>query len=198
MRRTINRLSYFILSAIGHAVIFILLIFTPWFSQYHQDSTLVTFSIKADLLTQDVTESQRIDPRVNFVSTPLQIETPPEISFVTLTEQKSIKSAENHTVNDYSAIDYSTEAKPIIEGPNKLPAYPRLACQLGQEGLVILTAEIDENGLVADIKIVKSSGYKLLDESAIKAVKKWTFIPATKNGRPVLSSIEIPVRFKLT
>ncbi|MFH1231127.1 MAG: energy transducer TonB [Planctomycetota bacterium] len=191
-----NRLiPYFTLSAIGHALIFIVFIFTPGGRQCYQDST-VAFLIKADLLTHDVTESKRIDPAIDFVSTPLQIETPPEISFVTLTDWKSTKSTEDY--ENHSVIDYSTEAKPIIEGSNKLPPYPKLACQLGQEGLVILMVEIDEKGMALDVKIVQSSGYKLLDESALKTVKKWAFIPATKNGKPILSRIEIPIRFKLT
>jgi protein TonB len=80
---------------------------------------------------------------------------------------------------------------------NKLPPYPEKAQQLGQEGLVILTIEILKDGTAGKIEIITSSGYPLLDESALKTVLNWKFVPAKVNGRAVTSTITIPIRFRL-
>jgi len=44
---------------------------------------------------------------------------------------------------------------------------------------------------------VKKSDHKLFAEAAVKAVKNSKFQPATKNGKPVAASIDIPVKFVL-
>ena len=80
---------------------------------------------------------------------------------------------------------------------NLLPEYPELARQLGQEGLVVLKVRISKSGNVAEVTLVQSSGYELLDLSALKRVKEWKFTPATWMGVPIESWVTIPIRFKL-
>lgn len=78
---------------------------------------------------------------------------------------------------------------------NTPPQYPLSARLKGQEGIVILHAEILAEGRVGDLKVKSSSGYRILDQSALAAVKLWKFDPATKKGKPVPVWAEIPVRF---
>jgi protein TonB len=80
---------------------------------------------------------------------------------------------------------------------NILPEYPEEARRGGQEGLVVLSVEVLKDGSVGRIEIITSSGYPLLDDSAIRAVKRWQFTPATVNGQPTESTIKIPIRFRL-
>ncbi|PKN05990.1 MAG: energy transducer TonB, partial [Deltaproteobacteria bacterium HGW-Deltaproteobacteria-7] len=47
------------------------------------------------------------------------------------------------------------------------------------------------------IKIRKSSGYAILDQSAIQAVKPWKFEPAKKSGNPFAAWVELPIKFIL-
>ncbi|MCF6288481.1 MAG: TonB family protein [Proteobacteria bacterium] len=49
----------------------------------------------------------------------------------------------------------------------------------GIEGNVILSFNINQKGLIKNITVDKSSPHKLLDRSAIKALKKWRFDPNT-------------------
>ena len=76
-------------------------------------------------------------------------------------------------------------------------AYPSSARRLGQEGLVKVQAEIDNDGIVTDGRVSVSSGFGSLDDAALDAVRKARFMPAMKNGRPVASKIIIPIRFHL-
>jgi len=80
---------------------------------------------------------------------------------------------------------------------NPKPHYPLIARMRGYCGLVILNVEVMANGMVGRIELRKSSGYSILDSSAIKAVKKWRFIPGRKGNTPISMWVEIPIRFEL-
>lgn len=87
-------------------------------------------------------------------------------------------------------------AKPMYR-KNPPPHYPKRARRKGYEGTVILEVQVDENGAVNDIKVSTSSGYKLLDESAVSSVYKWAFEPGTKGGFAAKMWVRVPIRFKL-
>lgn len=80
---------------------------------------------------------------------------------------------------------------------NTAPEYPKLARKRNQQGLVILRCFIDSKGKAAKVELNKSSGHKLLDEAAMKAVKDWNFIPARKNDQPYGEFLLIPIQFNL-
>ena len=80
---------------------------------------------------------------------------------------------------------------------NVHPRYPMLARSRGEEGVVLISAEVLANGKVGRLGIKKTSGYRLLDQSALEAVKNWRFEPARRMGMPVAVWVEIPVRFAL-
>lgn len=80
---------------------------------------------------------------------------------------------------------------------NPKPKYPKLARKRGWQGRVILSVHINEEGRPVHILIKKSSGHKVLDRAALKALKKWKFQPARKGGLRVASHLHIPIRFDL-
>lgn len=80
---------------------------------------------------------------------------------------------------------------------NPRPPYPKTAFRLGIEGTVVVWAEVAEDGIPGQIKLYKSSGNDLLDESALSTVAKWKFSPARKEGRIIRSAVKIPITFSL-
>jgi protein TonB len=80
---------------------------------------------------------------------------------------------------------------------NEPPLYPLKARRLGYEGIVMLKVLIDDNGRVDDLRVLKSSGHRVLDRAALSAVKKWLFEPGTENGVKKKMWVKIPVRFDL-
>jgi protein TonB len=76
---------------------------------------------------------------------------------------------------------------------NSLPDYPELARRRGLFGVVKLHAVIDAQGAVKDVRIV--SGDALLVAASIRAVQRWKYKPATLNGQPVASNVEIQLSF---
>ena len=84
-------------------------------------------------------------------------------------------------------------------GPsNPPPRYPYLARRQGQQGRVILRVLVSAAGKAKAIAIRRSSGYRLLDGAAVKAVRKWRFVPARMAGIQVSGSVDVPVLFTLT
>ena len=60
------------------------------------------------------------------------------------------------------------------------PTYPKIALKRGYEGILKLKILISKNGAVSDIKVIKSTGYTILDKSGIYAAKKSRFYPLKK------------------
>jgi protein TonB len=82
-------------------------------------------------------------------------------------------------------------------GRNPQIPYPKGARQKGYEGTVMLEVLVNQNGTVDDLKILTSSGYAILDRSAVNGVKTWFFKPAKKGKDPVEMWVQVPVQFKL-
>ncbi len=75
--------------------------------------------------------------------------------------------------------------------------YPRASRRAGEAGKVQLRVFIDEQGLPRDVQVTRSSGFARLDESAVSAVRKARFKPATDNGRPLAGWAPITLTFEL-
>ena len=79
----------------------------------------------------------------------------------------------------------------------KKPAYPAVAIRRGYAGRVLLRLFVSVAGDVSDVRLLRSSGYRVLDGAAIRAVKSWRFSPAMRGGRPVGLWVEVPIVFEL-
>lgn len=77
------------------------------------------------------------------------------------------------------------------------PVYPRRARDLGQEGTAMVRVKLDLAGNPAEVSLLESSGYALLDHAAIRAARGWQFEPERRGGKPVTAFVHIPVRFAL-
>jgi protein TonB len=66
-------------------------------------------------------------------------------------------------------------------GSYPMPQYPGIALRNGYQGTVEIQIEVDESGNVTAASVLKSSGYQVLDNAALKIVKeRWRFPP----GKP--------------
>ncbi|WFB50945.1 MULTISPECIES: energy transducer TonB [Vibrio] len=77
------------------------------------------------------------------------------------------------------------------------PVYPRLAQKRKLEGVAMYEVWLDENGDQVRQILISSSGATILDNSALKAIKKWKFSPHIVNGQKMAHRVRLPVRFKL-
>lgn len=87
-----------------------------------------------------------------------------------------------------------TSVKPL---KTERPLYPRIAREQGWQGKVVLRARITAEGIVKNATVQESSGFPVLDDSAVQAVKAWSFEPAKNGEFAVASTVDLPIRFDL-
>ena len=75
------------------------------------------------------------------------------------------------------------------------PVYPELARKARVSGVVLLQVTVDEQGGVAEVKLV--SGHPLLNRAAVNAVCQWKYSPMLLNGQPVQVVSTVTVSFVL-
>ena len=75
------------------------------------------------------------------------------------------------------------------------PVYPNAAKAAGVEGLIILELTITRDGMVQDVRVLRS--IPLLDQAAIDAVKQWVYAPTLLNGDRVPVIVTVTVNFAL-
>jgi len=73
------------------------------------------------------------------------------------------------------------------------PAYPETAGGKQTSGKVVVKATISKSGSVTGVQWV--SGNELFRDSAFAAVKQWRYQPASLNGKPIESDLEIALQF---
>lgn len=118
-------------------------------------------------------------------------------------EKKTVSVAKNES--GYSGPSRPSEISPVkvrVEAKLKNnffrePEYPRASRRRGEKGEVRLKLGVNVRGLVESVEVVGSTGFKLLDDAAVKAAKAARFIPATIDGEAVFSTTEIKIVFKL-
>jgi periplasmic protein TonB len=83
-----------------------------------------------------------------------------------------------------------------IPGQMPAPAYPRRALQRGEQGTVLVRAEVGSDGVPISVSLVQGSRSRELDRAALDAVRRWRFRPGHINGRPIVGSVVVPIEFR--
>jgi len=78
-----------------------------------------------------------------------------------------------------------------------IPEYPPELLSKGVEGVVVLKIEVSSSGDVVNCSLHTTSGFPEMDQSALKAVKTWKFVPAKLLGQSVACTVLKKVRFKI-
>jgi protein TonB len=76
------------------------------------------------------------------------------------------------------------------------PEFTTEARTVGVDGVVLIELEIDDRGGVLSAKVKKGLGHGL-DESSLDAAKRTHFVPASRCGKAVASTLVIKMRFSL-
>jgi protein TonB len=77
------------------------------------------------------------------------------------------------------------------------PVYPEQARRRGWEGTVLLRVQLDADGRVQTVTVLRSSGYPVLDQAAVSQIASWRFKPSLHDGKPQPSTLRVPVKFRL-
>ena len=111
------------------------------------------------------------------VEEPVEVVEKPVKAVVKVAEPVEIKPA----AASVPSIGISTDPSPL-EDLNKPPLYPsKLGRRLHGE-TVLLEVQVLVDGSVGEIRMEKSSRYSLANKAVLKAVRKWQYRPAKRDG----------------
>jgi TonB family protein len=88
---------------------------------------------------------------------------------------------------EYSAADRPELKKATISSPQ--PVYPTIAREKRIQGSGMFKLSVAKDGRVDSIQIVKSTGSKILDDAAEKALRQWRFKPGA------VTKVNVPINF---
>ena len=80
---------------------------------------------------------------------------------------------------------------------NPKPPYPLVSRRMGEQGAVDLRLCLTYQGQIESVSVIKSSGYKRLDSSALETVKTWKFSPLEMVEASSSDCYRLPIHFKL-
>lgn len=113
-----------------------------------------------------------------------------------VTEAKTSENIKEKTEPASASTYVKADSKPFVLD-NPKPVYPSAARRRGMQGVVLLQVNISAEGNVTAIHVMRSSGFRILDITALNSVKQWRFMPARKGNTEVASTVQVPVRFML-
>jgi protein TonB len=76
-------------------------------------------------------------------------------------------------------------------------SYPSAARRRGMSGTVHLDISVEPTGKIADVLVVRSSSYEVLDTAALDAVRALRHVPFPPGVRPRAVRVRLPVVFEL-
>jgi len=100
------------------------------------------------------------------------------------------KGDNTNTVPDKQASFSHEELKKFL-------VYPPMARVSGLEGEVVVEVTLNRYGIVLNTNILKSTD-KMFEETALYAIRRISYNPAIKDGKPIMSKLTIPIKFKLS
>jgi protein TonB len=133
-------------------------------------------------------QSEIVEPMKEVIQPPA--EAPAESN-----QSPAVQSAPVESSPEQIETEFGTAAGPSFLH-REMPIYPAFARKLGKEGKVVLRLTIDGKGNLLNVEVLETAEFGFT-EAAVDAVKKSTFLPAKKNGKPVASMALLPVRFIL-
>lgn len=83
-------------------------------------------------------------------------------------------------------------------GSTPYPPYPVVARRNGYQGRVVVRLAVAADGRATGAEVLESSGYDVLDQSAVETLRAWKLEPALTAGKAVPGSVNVPVRFRLS
>lgn len=78
-------------------------------------------------------------------------------------------------------------------GERPAPDYPEIAKSQNMQGTVVLAMTVDDKGTITEIHVKESSGFALLDRSALDHVKRHWVVPPGGGTQ----QFEVPIHYKL-
>ncbi len=104
------------------------------------------------------------------------------------------KVSESLYMSAFKLTEVDQPPRPIRTFP---PQYPYIARRDNIEGRVVLKFVVDMDGTAKEVQVVVSEPEGVFEDAALKALNRYRFRPAIKNGKEVLCIARLPINFRL-
>ena len=116
------------------------------------------------------------------------------------TQITKVEKEEQDLIDLYKNTNFPRELQDYIFSIQKKVSnnivYPFSLINTGWEGVVVVRLNLEANGSLKDVKIVRSSGYKIFDDEAIKLIKSLSYDPFPINVDLKELNIDIPLVYR--
>ncbi|AGH80263.1 TonB family protein [Psychromonas sp. CNPT3] len=109
-----------------------------------------------------------------------------------VTDNKVIDTSKTTPANKHQG---TLQKAQVISG--KRPTYPHRARLRSQQGSVQVSFVVNSNGTTQDAKIIKSSGYRILDDAVLTFINNEKFKVALEGEKKISSKQSFTFRFEL-
>lgn len=141
---------------------------------------------------------RRPDPTPRAVPTPVEPVVPVTLAESALPVPVAVPAIEDSTPGPSTDVAPVTRAAQIAYDKVPQPPYPGIAIRRRWEGTVMLRIRVDESGRPREVQIERSSGHRVLDQTASEHVlARWRFQPALQDGVAVPAWARVPIVFSL-
>lgn len=133
-------------------------------------------------------------PRPNFDSARIA---KPKLEILSSPEDETSTGALASARGSTSSVGGSGESRSVQPLNMEAPTYPREALRRREEGFVVVEFTVNALGRTEDIQVVEAEPRGTFDREAMRAVSRWEFEPALRDGRAVPQRIRHTIEFKL-
>lgn len=94
-----------------------------------------------------------------------------------------------------SSLQLPSNAADYLNNPAAI--YPAISQRLGEQGKVVIRVLITKDGSARQGEVLQSSGFDRLDQTALRAVMNWRYVPGQRAGTPQDMWFNVPINFAL-
>ncbi len=155
--------------------------------------------LKLKRLTPTTPTAFKPDPALKSVPTPASTRPVKTLAHKQMTPRQTSLTTSHPLTNE--AVSESSHPQVISRLRDKLKQYfyyPRLAQRKNIQGTVVIGFAINLRGTLTNIRVVKSSGFAILDMAAEDALLKLHHLDGNQNWQADNRDLELPVIYKLT
>jgi TonB family protein len=94
----------------------------------------------------------------------------------------------------------TTKVRPDPVHPIRIGSwyYPDESRVLHEEGVCKVKLTVAADSTIHDVSLTQSTGFPRLDQACVAAFSHGGLLPATQDGKPVTTTLEIPITWKWT
>ena len=113
-----------------------------------------------------------------------------EIELESLSAEEEVPTPESELIEEEPVGEIAVPVRLLLESPEV--SYPRAAYLRNLEGTVVLSLIVNSDGVVTEVRVIQSSGHRLLDRAAVAAARAFLF----ESGETSMT-VEKPFTFQL-